>query len=73
MKMLRHWGGIVDICPDASPIITKTHINGLYLIVVGVQVVLKLQVQVGCLHTIANDEAHSLNALLALTDFQVVS
>jgi sarcosine oxidase subunit beta len=27
MKMLRHWGGIVDICPDASPIISKTHIN----------------------------------------------
>ena len=30
MKMLRHWGGIVDICPDASPIVSKTHINGLY-------------------------------------------
>ena len=23
MKMLRQWGGIVDICPDASPIISK--------------------------------------------------
>ena len=30
MKMLRQWGGIVDICPDASPIISKTHIKGLY-------------------------------------------
>ena len=28
MKMLRQWGGIVDICPDASPIISKTHIKG---------------------------------------------
>ncbi len=30
MKMLRQWGGIVDICPDASPIISKTHVKGLY-------------------------------------------
>ena len=30
MKMLRQWGGIVDICPDASPIISKTNIEGLY-------------------------------------------
>ena len=30
MKMLRQWGGIVDICPDASPIISKTPIKGLY-------------------------------------------
>ena len=28
--MLRQWGGIVDICPDASPIISKTSIKGLY-------------------------------------------
>ena len=24
MRMLRQWGGIVDICPDASPILSKT-------------------------------------------------
>lgn len=30
LRMLRHWGGIVDTCPDASPIISKTDINGLY-------------------------------------------
>ena len=28
--MLRQWGGIVDICPDASPIVSKTSIKGLY-------------------------------------------
>ena len=28
--MLRHWGGIVDTCPDASPIISKTDVDGLY-------------------------------------------
>ena len=30
LRMLRHWGGIVDTCPDASPIISKTDIKGLY-------------------------------------------
>jgi len=30
LRMLRHWGGIVDTCPDASPIISKTDIQGLY-------------------------------------------
>ena len=30
LRMLRHWGGIVDTCPDASPIISKTNIEGLY-------------------------------------------
>ena len=30
LRMLRHWGGIVDTCPDASPIISKTEIEGLY-------------------------------------------
>ncbi len=30
MKMLRQWGGIVDICPDASPIISKCNIEGLF-------------------------------------------
>ena len=30
MKMLRQWGGIVDICPDASPIISKCDVDGLF-------------------------------------------
>ena len=30
MKMLRQWGGIVDICPDASPIISKCDIDRLF-------------------------------------------
>ena len=30
-KMLRTWGGIVDICPDASPIIGTTPVDGLFL------------------------------------------
>ena len=30
-KMLRSWGGIMDMTPDGSPIIDKTHIDGLYI------------------------------------------
>jgi sarcosine oxidase, subunit beta len=30
-KLLRTWAGIVDVCPDASPIIGPTPIDGLYL------------------------------------------
>ena len=31
LKMLRHWGGIVDVCPDASPIIGKTPLDNLFI------------------------------------------
>ena len=30
VRMNRHWGGIVDICPDACPIIGPTSVRGLY-------------------------------------------
>ncbi len=30
VRMNRQWGGIVDTTPDASPIISKTKVNGLY-------------------------------------------
>lgn len=30
-KMLRSWGGIMDMSPDGSPIIDQTHIEGLYI------------------------------------------
>lgn len=31
MKMLRSWGGIVDVTPDRSPILAKTPIHGLFV------------------------------------------
>jgi sarcosine oxidase subunit beta len=31
MKMLRSWGGIVDVTPDRSPILAKTPVKGLYV------------------------------------------
>lgn len=30
-KVLRSWGGIMDMSPDGSPIIDRTHVEGLYL------------------------------------------
>ncbi|MDW6023457.1 sarcosine oxidase subunit beta family protein [Mesorhizobium sp. BAC0120] len=31
LRILRHWGGVMDMTPDASPIICPTPIEGLYL------------------------------------------
>ncbi|MDX1539844.1 MAG: sarcosine oxidase subunit beta family protein [Geminicoccaceae bacterium] len=31
MKMLRQWGGIVDVTPDRSPIIGKTPVEGMFI------------------------------------------
>ena len=31
MRMLRNWGGIVDVTPDRSPIIAKTAVPGLFV------------------------------------------
>jgi sarcosine oxidase, subunit beta len=31
LRMLRNWGGVVDVSPDRSPIIAKTPVAGLYL------------------------------------------
>ncbi|NIB40651.1 sarcosine oxidase subunit beta family protein [Pseudomaricurvus alkylphenolicus] len=30
VRMNRQWGGIVDTCPDACPVISKTSVDGLY-------------------------------------------
>jgi sarcosine oxidase subunit beta len=31
LKLMRQWGGIVDIAPDSSPIVSKTPVTGFYL------------------------------------------
>ncbi|MBZ8133967.1 sarcosine oxidase subunit beta family protein [Afifella sp. IM 167] len=31
LRMMRQWGGIVDVCPDASPIISATEVKGFYV------------------------------------------
>ena len=72
MRMLRKWGGTVDVTPDRSPIIGKTPVDGLY---------------VNCgwgtggfkatpgsahvfAHTIARDEPHLINAPYRLERFE---
>jgi len=71
MKMLRHWGGIVDICPDASPIISKTHISGLYFNCGWGTGGFKATPGSGWVfaHTIANDQPHALNAPFSINRF----
>ena len=71
MKMLRHWGGIVDICPDASPIISKTHIKGLYINCGWGTGGFKATPGSGWVfaHTIANDQPHTLNAPFNINRF----
>ncbi|MDA0951501.1 MAG: sarcosine oxidase subunit beta family protein [Proteobacteria bacterium] len=31
LRIMRTWGGIVDTCPDASPIVSKTPVEGFYM------------------------------------------
>lgn len=71
LKMMRSWGGIVDTTPDASPIISKTSVKGLYInggwgtggfkATPGAGFVLA--------HTVANDDPHPLNAPFSLERF----
>jgi len=72
MKMMRSWGGIVDVTPDRSPILSKTPVPGLF---------------VNCgwgtggfkatpgsahvfAHTIARNEPHPINAPFTLERFR---
>ena len=71
LRMLRQWGGIVDICPDASPIISKTSIKGLYFNCGWGTGGFKATPGSGNLfaHTIAKDEPHKLNAAFNINRF----
>ncbi len=72
MRMLRKWGGIVDVTPDRSAILGKTPVDGLYVncgwgtggfkATPGAAHVFA--------HTIANDEPHKLNAPFNLDRFR---
>ncbi len=71
LRMMRSWGGIVDVCPDASPIISKTSVGGLYINGGWGTGGFKATPGSGwCLaHTIAHDEPHPLNAPFSLDRF----
>ena len=63
LRMLRQWGGIVDVCPDASPIISKAPIKGLYFNCGWGTGGFKATPGSGWVfaHTIAQDRPHRLN------------
>ena len=71
LKMLRQWGGIVDIAPDASAIISKTPVEGLYFNCGWGTGGFKATPGSGHVFawTIARDEPHPLNAPFALDRF----
>jgi sarcosine oxidase, subunit beta len=71
LKMLRSWAGIVDVCPDASPIIGKLPVAGLYLNGGWGTGGFKATPGAGHVfaHTIAHDAPHPLAAPFALDRF----
>ena len=71
VRMLRQWGGIVDVSPDACPIIGKTPLQGLYFNCGWGTGGFKATPGSGWAfaHTIARDEPHELNAPFSLERF----
>jgi len=71
VRMLRTWAGIVDVCPDASPIVSKTRLKGLYINGGWGTGGFKATPGSGWVfaHTIANDAPHPLNAAFGLDRF----
>ena len=69
--LLRSWAGIVDVCPDASPIVSKTPYEGLYLNCGWGTGGFKGTPGLGwaLAHTIANDEPHPYIAPFGLDRF----
>jgi sarcosine oxidase subunit beta len=72
LRMLRNWGGVVDVTPDRSPIIGKTPVPGLYVNCgwgTG-----GFKATPGSAHvfawTIARDEPHPINAPFTLERFR---
>ena len=71
LAMMRSWGGIVDICPDASPIISKMPVDGLYFNCGWGTGGFKATPGSGWVfaHTIVHDEPHALNRPFRLDRF----
>jgi sarcosine oxidase subunit beta len=72
LRMLRNWGGIVDVTPDRSPIIGRTQVAGLYVNCgwgTGGFKATPGSAQVFA-WTIAKDEPHPINAPFTLERFR---
>jgi sarcosine oxidase subunit beta len=72
MRMLRTWGGIVDVTPDRSPILGKTPVKGLYVNCGWGTGGFKATPGAGDLlaYTMAKDEPHRINAPFNLDRFR---
>jgi len=72
MRMLRSWGGIVDVTPDRSPILAKTPVRGLYVNCGWGTGGFKATPGSGHVfaHTIARDEPHPINAPFTIERFR---
>jgi len=71
VRMNRQWAGIVDVCPDACPIIGSTPVKGLYFNCGWGTGGFKATPGSGWVfaHTIAQDRPHALNAAFSLERF----
>ena len=71
LRLMRQWAGIVDTCPDASPIVSKTPVQGLYVNGGWGTGGFKATPGSGWVfaHTIAQDQPHPLNAPFSLERF----
>jgi sarcosine oxidase subunit beta len=71
VRMNRQWGGIVDVSPDACPIISKTDVKGLYFNCGWGTGGFKATPGSGWVfaHTVANDSPHPVNAPFSLNRF----
>jgi sarcosine oxidase, subunit beta len=72
LRMLRNWGGIVDVTPDRSPIIGKTPVPGLFVNCGWGTGGFKATPGSGHVfaHTVATGEPHRINAPFTLDRFR---
>jgi len=72
MRMMRLWGGIVDTCPDASPIIGKTPVENLFINCGWGTGGFKSTPGSGWVfaHTLATGEPHPINAPFSLDRYR---
>ena len=72
LRLVRHWGGVMDMSMDGSPIICKSPIEGLYINSGWCYGGFKATPASGWVfaHTIARDEPHELNADFTLDRFR---
>jgi methylglutamate dehydrogenase subunit A len=73
LRLMRSWGGVMDMTMDGSPIIGKTPVDNLYLNGGWCYGGFKATPASGWVfaHTIANDRPHELNAPFALERFEL--